>query len=179
MKFYFQCPQCQQDETFHSVAERDGGLGCVLLFFGGLLPFLLFQSGRYRRVQCGKCRLIFSQPPIRYTATARVAVVLMCLIAAVPLYLFYIQNLPDYDLHLPANGWVLFFEQIVRDHPRAVVYSVGGVLAITFVALFFVAVGSNYAKRANLKKHFKLAPDDQPIVTTPADPGSGPAPREP
>ncbi|NUM56771.1 MAG: hypothetical protein HUU46_24345 [Candidatus Hydrogenedentes bacterium] len=179
MKYYFQCPHCKQDEAFYPVSEQDGGLGCALLVFGGLIPFFLFQRDRFQRVQCADCRLIFSKPPIPYAMTARVAVVLMILIGALPLFFFYIQNQPDYDSVFPANDWLLPLEQIVREHPRAAVYSVGGVLAITFVALLGIAIGSNISKRRSMGKMFRLSVNGPTLPDSAAPPASNPASKGP
>ena len=169
MKYYFQCPHCRQNDEFYAVDDDDEGLGCAMLFFGGLLPFAIYQSRRVGRVQCAQCRFIFRQPPIGYAPLALVAGFLLVLIVAVPVFLFCVQDLSDIDSLFPASGWIIPIEQIVRDHARATVYSVGGVLAITFVTLLGVAIGSNRAKRNSMSATFRLHPGpSKPAPATPA-----------
>lgn len=163
MKFYFNCPKCRLNDSFYSVEESADGTGCLLLFFGGLIPFLLFRSDRSNRIQCGNCGYIFHQPGVPYTPTARVAVVLVLLILAVPIYLIAISNTPSQDRKLPGGEWIESAEATVREHPRSVVYAAGGVLLITFVTLIVLAIASNMSYRKMLSVTYRLTPGDQPL----------------
>ena len=63
--YYFSCAKCGNNQAFYRVDEPSSeGLGCLILFFGGILPALLYSDSRKRRVQCGKCGLIFRSPRI-------------------------------------------------------------------------------------------------------------------
>ncbi len=178
MKFYFNCPKCRLNDSFYSVEESADGTGCLLLFFGGLIPFLLFRSDRGNRIQCGNCGYIFHQPGVPFTPTARVAVALILLILAVPIYLIAISNTPSHDRMLPGGEWIESIEETVREHPRAAVYAAGGVLIVTIVTLAILAIASNASYRKLLSVTYKLTPDDQPLRKQPAVNGNQPAPRD-
>lgn len=178
MKYYFNCPKCRLNDAFYSVNEAGGGTGCLMLFFGGIIPFLLFQSDRRNRVQCGNCGYVFQLPRVPFTPTARVAVALILLILAVPIYLIAISNTPSHERELPGGEWIEPIEETVRENPRAAVYAVGGVLIVTFVTLVILAIASNASYRKQLSVTHKLTPEDQPLRKQPAVNGNQSAPRD-
>lgn len=77
------CPRCGSPEGFRSVTVQDSGRGSglSLLFFGGLVAYLLYNSYRQpqNQILCDRCGLVF-QPTVR--TTPRNAVVVAFAIAA-------------------------------------------------------------------------------------------------
>ena len=49
------CPRCDSQDGFQAVEIQESDTGCLMLFFGGLIPFLLFDSSRRHGLECENC----------------------------------------------------------------------------------------------------------------------------
>ena len=57
------CPRCDSREGFRPVTLQDkGDAGLLMLFFGGLLPYLLYSSTRQapHQIMCDHCGMVFA-----------------------------------------------------------------------------------------------------------------------
>jgi hypothetical protein len=69
------CRRCGSTSGFHPVEIGDNDTGCLMLMFGGLIPFLIYDSSRRDKIECESCGLIFC-PVKRFTLWDFIGVVL-------------------------------------------------------------------------------------------------------
>lgn len=158
MKYYFQCPRCQNDERFTEPEEDTSNLGCTLFFLGGLLPSLLFLRAMKRRVQCGKCGYIFQQPSIPRTAVSSLAIwintiIFFCLLLiAIPIFSpFWMQAISN-----KSNPWEI--EKLVIENPRAFIIGVGLIIGIITPICMISSVLSNHNERNRIGRQYETKP---------------------
>ena len=53
------CARCGSIAGFHAVNIEDENTGCLILVFGGLLPYMFYNSSVRGRIQCENCGFIF------------------------------------------------------------------------------------------------------------------------
>ncbi len=54
------CPKCGSTSGFHAVEIEEDSTGCLMLMFGGLVPYLLYDSSRHGRIECESCGFVFT-----------------------------------------------------------------------------------------------------------------------
>ncbi len=163
MKYYFNCPQCGQDEQFTSPVE-ESGLGCALLFFGGFIPALLYSDARFHRVQCEQCGYMFRQPTLPKTGVAKLAVaILLTQVLAAGIAVTMLCN-PDLARMVPQP---VFLEDLrLMASPNANAYVVlAMVTSVTIVVICLLASAcSSMAYRLRLSKECELKPKRKKAV---------------
>src|SRR2546430_134463 len=53
------CPRCGSTSGFHSIEIGSDSTGCLMLMFGGFIPYLLYDSSRRDKIECESCRFVF------------------------------------------------------------------------------------------------------------------------
>ena len=54
-----QCPRCGSAQGLQPVEIEKESIGCLMLLFGGFIPYLLYRSQQRQMMQCESCRLVF------------------------------------------------------------------------------------------------------------------------
>jgi len=57
------CPRCGATGPFRRLEMDDQSTGCLILFLGGILPFLLYDSSKKDKVVCARCGYAFTLLP--------------------------------------------------------------------------------------------------------------------
>lgn len=122
MKYYFKCRRCGNNEEFVQAREDTGDLGCSLLIFGGLLPFLLLAGHQSNRVVCIRCGYLFQQPRIPWGRVALIAFLGLCLggtACVISILLFAIHGANE---SLPTFAFLEPLEKAISEAPRVALY---------------------------------------------------------
>ncbi len=172
MKYYFHCPQCQNDEEFTVVEEDTSNLGCTLFFWGGLMASLLFSRAMRNRVQCVKCGYIFQQPPIPRTGVSSLAFGVNSIIFF-GILLTAIMMSPFWSQLLSGGSTRWWIEQQVIENPRA--FTVGTILTLGLVFLLcLIASKLSMIKQCKkFRQQYETSPQPlpPPAGTRPTDDG--------
>ena len=165
MEYYFNCPECGDDKGFTRPVERSSGLGCLLLFLGGIIPAWLYADAQSRRVQCDNCGYIFRQPALPKTGAAKLATaILLILILAGVSAVVLVCSSEVADM-VPRPMLLRSFGLTVADNAEAFIVLVAAtVVAIIFVCLLGSAF-SRIAQRRRLSKDFALRPKRKTMPT--------------
>ena len=183
MKYYFTCPHCKGDEGFTLPAEQSSGLGCLLLFFGGFIPALLFADAQSHRVQCDSCGYIFRQPALPKTGVAKLATAILLVTIAAFVAAVVLICSPDLAEAVPQPKVVQDLVLMMTDHTGAFVVLVGTTAAAMLCICFLAAAATSFAQRRRLSKEFELRPKPRTMATNRQRPAgqvsSEPAPSAP
>ncbi len=165
MKYYFKCPSCGSDDGFSLPSEQSSGLGCLLLFFGGFIPALLFADSKSHRVQCESCGYIFRQPALPKTGAAKLATaILFTYVAAFAAAIVLICGPETADM-IPKPQFARDLSLMMTGHQEAFVF-LAGITTVTTLALSFLAsAASSIAQRRRLAKEFELRPKYKAMAT--------------
>ena len=60
MKAGIVCPNCGSQDCFRAVKLHGNDRGCLILLLGGIIPALIYNSGRKNKVMCEECGCVFS-----------------------------------------------------------------------------------------------------------------------
>ena len=154
MKYYFKCPGCGNETDFVKPTEQGNGSGCLMLFFGGIFPFLLFSSLNGARIQCDQCKLLFAQPSLPSNKSAIYLGLLVGLIITVifvSVFFFCIPGLARILPEIPA-GHIL--EEAIHNEPRVATYLIIVLSAFTVLPLWVAAALITNKYHRNLKSKF-------------------------
>ena len=165
MKYYFKCPKCAGDDGFTLPAEQSSGLGCLLLFFGGFIPALLYADAQSHRVQCDSCGYIFRQPALPKTGVAKLATaILLVTIVAFAAAVILICS-PDVAEVVPQPQLVQDLVLMMSGQTGAFLVLVGATAVATLCICFFAAAATSFAQRRRLSKGFELRPKRRMMET--------------
>jgi amino acid transporter len=156
VKYYFRCPSCGNDEEFIRPTEENANLGCGLLVFGGLIPFLLFAEHNRQRVQCARCANIFRQPRTPRTPLARFTGAILCtsfLLTVAAMFFGAFAESPDLLPQLPILSWV---ERVIVSQPRVTAYLVTLLALVIFLSCWIAAAVSNSRLRKEMSDEYRL-----------------------
>ena len=154
MKYFFKCPGCGNETDFVKPTEHGNGSGCIMLFFGGIFPFLLFSSLNGARIQCDQCKLLFAQPSLPSNKSAIYLGLLVGLIITVifvSVFFFCIPGLARILPEIPA-GHIL--EEAIHNEPRVATYLIIVLSAFTVLPLWVAAALITNKYHRNLKSKF-------------------------
>lgn len=154
MKYFFKCPGCGNETDFVKPTEQGNGSGCIMLFFGGIFPFLLFSSLNGARIQCDQCKLLFAQPSLPSNKSAiylGLLVGLTITVIFVSVFFFCIPGLARILPEIPA-GHIL--EEAIHNEPRVATYLIIVLSAFTVLPLWVAAALITNKYHRNLKSKF-------------------------
>ncbi|MHA3773850.1 hypothetical protein ACXR0O_20135 [Verrucomicrobiota bacterium sgz303538] len=159
MRYYFRCPNCGNDERFVTPHEQASNLGCALLFFGGLLPALVFANYTRNRVQCLNCGYIFRRPPLPSSPLATFAgwIVAVTLIPCVIALLLFAS--PEIADSLPSFSGIAALEEAIALKPRLAAYLLVVLVTLILAACWAAALVSSAKFRKQLSGQYRLTPD--------------------
>jgi len=149
MKFYFKCPRCKKDERFSMPYEASSDVGCALLLFGGLIPAIIYEDSRKKRVQCAECGLIFKQPALPKTPVSRMAGWIVGIMVVGFLLTLILIIFSDLIALIPDYGVILYLEAIVAKNPMAIAL---GMITVMLALLFLAMISSLVSSRKANKK---------------------------
>jgi len=140
MKYYFKCPGCGNETQFVKPTEQSDGNGCLMLFLGGIIPFLLFSGINGSRIQCTQCKTLFSQPSLPSSKPAKyigllAGLVIILLFASV--FYFCIPGLAETLPEIPAFG---ILEEAIHSKPRVATYLIVLMSVFTILPLWIATV---------------------------------------
>lgn len=157
-KFYFKCPQCRSNDLFVKIRGSFADLGCALLFFGGLLPYIILRNRAGKKVQCANCLHIFSQPalptsPLCSFASWTVTNLIICVVLA-----GIFSSIPELARILPSIPTVAYLEKVIADYPRVAAYLLCAMFLFNAVPSLVVAFISNDRYRRELVGRYRIDP---------------------
>jgi hypothetical protein len=153
--YYFSCPSCGNQLDFYGLDVRgDGGVGCLIFFLGGFIPYLIFAGANRRKVQCGLCRTIFQQPALPVGSWHnRVVVMWVLAVSVIVGWLVAVElagrALQEHPLVEAVNN---VFVLLITDYFVHALWGVGGLLALSIL----VSCVSNVRHRNALSKEWRL-----------------------
>jgi len=109
MKYYFKCPKCGNNESFTTLSEDENGLGCLILFFGGILPALFYTDARNRRIQCVTCGHIFHQPTLPESPVSKLSKWIILVLILFVFFGFLTIAKPEFASIIPNAATQQFF----------------------------------------------------------------------
>ena len=154
MKYYFKCPGSGNETDFVKPTEQGNAGGCLMLFFGGIFPFLLFSSLHGARIQCSQCKLLFAQPSLPSNKTAIYLGLLVGLIITVifvSICFFCIPGLARILPEIPAGN---ILEEAIHNKPRVATYLIIVLSTLTVLPLWVAAALITNKYHRNLKSKF-------------------------
>jgi len=145
---------------FQRPDEESSGLGCALLFFGGLIPALLYSSSTSNRVQCGKCHYIFGRPglPSSQMANSGCAIVL-CILLLIILPTLYASMFSEVDNSGTISTLVRAVVKFLREGSTILAFLFIGVIVLTFVLGLRLWIVEGKRQRKMLAKNFRIHPE--------------------
>jgi len=149
MKYYFRCPSCGNDTDFVKPTEQDNNAGCLMLFFSGILPFLLLCSASSARIQCGRCKTLFAQPGLPSNKAARQIGLLVGIIICVLFASVFFFAIPSLARLLPVVPVFSVLEDAILNQPRVALYLL---LVVSFLAVFPLWIAAAMITRKSHKK---------------------------
>lgn len=158
MRCYFKCPNCGIDDEFSLPKEESTGLGFLLFFFGGFIPWLLYADSTRHRVQCAECGYIFRQPPLPplpRTALSRFATWISGIILVFGAFTLLLIGIPEVADLLPRISTLTKVEQLVSENPRAITFGLLPMVAVILALCVFVSWASNRKAHRKLRKEFE------------------------
>ena len=164
MKYYFTCPTCGHDDGFTLPAEQSSGLGCLLLFFGGFIPALLYADAQSHRVHCDNCGYIFRQPALPKTGVAKLATGILLTYVVAGVVAVVMMCAPELADVVPRPAFVQDLRLMVSANPEAFMMLVAATGITTLLLCLLASAGSSIAQRRRLSKEFTLHP--KPKITT-------------
>jgi rubredoxin len=185
MKYYFKCPSCKNNDQFTVPSESSSGLGCLLLFLGGIIPALLYASATTNRIQCGNCGHIFRQPPLPNSPVSKLSksLILIMILFIFSGFLFVIE--PEFGSVIPKYEWLTGLENIIASNPYVVAFFLVAFVLVLSVITVMTSMISNAKFRSNFRKEHKTQPEQfsqirkrnanqklDPTVKTPVESGN-------
>ncbi len=174
-KYYFMCPCCRSDADFLHVNEESTGLGLLFFLAGDLLPALLCENARHRRVQCAQCGYIFRRPAFPRTAVSKLAIWIIAILAAFVFVTSLVIAYPEILDLIPQSPILNEAEKLIADNPKVVLFVLVSTTVVTvliFALSLFASWVSSYRANAELRKQFETQPkqrDNTSRQTTPVD----------
>ena len=83
------CPRCHAKDDFKTVEIEKGDSGISILFWGGLLPYVIHTASQRNKVQCKHCDFIFSPKTPRSKIDFIIGFVVLVAISIVIAFLVY------------------------------------------------------------------------------------------
>ncbi len=158
MKYYFKCPNCKNNEQFTTPSESSSGLGCLLLFFGGIIPALLYADSTNRRIQCANCGHIFQQPPLPNSSVSKLAKWIVLILVLFIFGSFLILVEPEISSLLPRYQWLSGFEGIIRANPYETAFCITALVLVLAIITILSSMISNARFRASFRKEYLTQP---------------------
>ena len=161
-RYYFECPNCSNDERFSELSENSGGLGCALFFFGGIIPALLYADATRNRIQCPECGNIFRQPPLPRTALSRVALLIICTLLLCPIIVYILASFPEFVTDIALHPWLSYLERAISNNAKPVMLVLVFLFPLLFLMSLLASWVSNYSAHEELRKKHKTCPTTFP-----------------
>lgn len=158
MKYYFKCPNCENDEGFSVPSEKSYGLGCLLVILGHFLAALLYADAKRHRVQCAQCGYIFRQPSLPRSSVSILAMWVIGIVLVFVLLVCCMMAYPDLTTMVPEHWLISELDKIVADNPRAVTLGLIPMICFLLVASFIASWISNIKVHRQLRKKYKIRP---------------------
>ena len=154
MKYYFNCPHCGNNTDFVKPTERDSSTGCLLLLFGGFIPFLLFSSLAGKRIQCGRCKTLFAQPGFPANRSALLLGALAGTLICVLFASVFFFALPGLAQLLPEVTSLSFVEEALQRRPRVALFLILTIATLSILPLWMAAAIITRNTRKEIKKSY-------------------------
>ncbi len=156
--YYFECPACGRNRSFHRPAEEPSSTGCMILLVGGFLPALLHSQHYSGRVQCADCGYIFRQPPLPSSPAASLAGWIALIVISAAVFVMLAVSIPEIAELLPTFWGVAFLEELIVQQSR--VFALCFLIVPPLILATCLAAGcwSNHKHRQALSKRFHLKP---------------------
>lgn len=154
--YYFKCPSCGNDHSFRKVHENSSDTGCLMLMFGGIIPFLIWNSSQSHKIICTKCDLIFRQPTPPVSQLASFATTVLMIIILSILFSILSIFLADTTYDLTNALHLSYIAQIVSENSKAVSIGISALLVLLIPFCFISYIVSNYLHRRKLRKTLRL-----------------------
>jgi hypothetical protein len=158
MKYYFDCPNCHNDDEFTHPQEESSGMGGLLFFFGGLIPALLYADHTCRRVQCSRCGYIFRQSPLPRTSLSLLAVWITGIVLLFLVVTALAIAFPDIVSLIPDSPLLLMAEKVVASHPRAILLGLLPMLVLIVLTCAVASWTSNYRAHKEMRRQWETRP---------------------
>jgi hypothetical protein len=158
VSYFFKCPACGSDEDFTLFKEDTSQTRDLLLFFGGVLPWLLFRSSARRRVQCAKCGVVFQRPPLPLAPGSRFSIWIIGIVVFFPLAIILLCAFPEIMAGIPRSDFVSYLETQISQNPLAVI--IGGLswIVVLLLSCAIAYVAFNHTAHKELRAKYQTEP---------------------
>ncbi len=154
-RYYVKCPQCGNNDNFENIKiDRFKGIWRFILIPA---PFL---CSTYKRLRCPECKFLFKKPPVPQTALAKLANIVIGIIAISIFIPIIFSNAPDLLKIVSENNLLLLIENFIHENSKSVTI---GFLFICFTVPVFILISliSNFTLHQRIKKDYETAQDSK------------------
>lgn len=155
MSYYFSCPSCGNNSAFNTVREQADSTGCLLLFFGGLLPYIFYSSSRVGRVQCSRCGYIFHKPGMPKSPISVFAFWVVAVMCVGLFFIVFLAETPASYENLLENAFINAIVSYVAEYPEAVAIGMLATFAMVTLLCIIVYFVANHKERNRIRARYE------------------------